>query len=307
MTLHLSQEQAQREKSVRRHEALEPDMLRATILSNLLILPVASLLIPWATPPPRCRLPSRGGCVRMLEDGDWDSFSREMKELRERISAEGYSAAKLGPPDQVLEDVSKAWVLIFNPGRNDEGVVSQRPPADSPRCHAPPRACASRVARNARTQYTLQGRNGPASSYVLAFETTDEAMRFAELLAADGFDMAQPAEWRSEQLRAFCKMGKLDVGMVPGGTLLTPPSHNEFDADAYARLEAQEKTLSTQLEVSGPPARSAAPRTRSALLCPCDPRPGAPWSPDRAGLPASTPCGATRRSTPSAPRTMEPL
>ena len=67
-------------------------------------------------------------------------------ELRARIATSG-SAAQLGRPDEVLANLQNVWVLIFNPGKNDEGV------------------------------YTLQGRTAPSSSYVLAFEQTDEVRR----------------------------------------------------------------------------------------------------------------------------------
>jgi hypothetical protein len=65
------------------------------------------------------------------------------EELRARIATSG-SAAQLGPPDVVLAGVQALFVLIFNPGKSNEGV------------------------------YTLQGKTSPASSYVLAFEQTDE-------------------------------------------------------------------------------------------------------------------------------------
>jgi len=98
----------------------------------------------------------------------------------------------------VLAGVQALFVLIFNPGKSNEGV------------------------------YTLQGKTSPASSYVLAFEQTDEAIRFADLLHAEGFDMPQPMEWRAETIRTFCERGEFEIGIVPRGALLTPPSHNEY-------------------------------------------------------------------------------
>ena len=118
-------------------------------------------------------------------------------------------AAELGPPEVVLNNLQAVWVLIFNPGRNDEGV------------------------------YTLQAKTGAASSYVLAFEQTDEvrsntamvsatrgrlerlstyatlatvqANRFAELLQAEGFDLPKPMEWHRDQVTTFCYTGQFDV------------------------------------------------------------------------------------------------
>ena len=132
----------------------------------------------------------------------------------------------------------QAWVLIFNAGQQNEGV------------------------------YTLQGR----TAYVLAFERTDDAERFAQLLQADGFDEPtcappafawffirpaahpsprlaahpepigpvprRPLCWDSNQLSAFCAAGEFEMSLVPQGSLVTPPSTNEYDNDAFDRLQA---------------------------------------------------------------------
>ena len=83
------------------------------------------------------------------------------------------------------------------------------------------------------------------SSYVLAFEETDEAMRFAQLLQAEGFDLPQPMQWHAEQICTFCDTGQFELGMVPTGALLTPPTHNEYDEDAYERLNEGDRGEST--------------------------------------------------------------
>jgi hypothetical protein len=138
---------------------------------------------------------------------DWDH--ELMAELRSRISSNA-GAAQLGPPEEVLRGLQAVFVLIFNLGKSDEGV------------------------------YTLQGRTSPASSYVLAFEQTDEAQRFAQLLQAEGFDLPQPMEWKNDQVRRFCDAGRFELGVVPTGALLTPPSHNEYDDEAYGRLKEEQ-------------------------------------------------------------------
>ena len=91
------------------------------------------------------------------------------------------SNAKLGEPEDVLEGTSAAWVLIFNSGQQDEGV------------------------------YTLQGREHGSSryvpsSFVLAFESIDDADRFAQLLQADDFDLATPSRWDADHLASFCRV-----------------------------------------------------------------------------------------------------
>ena len=75
------------------------------------------------------------------------------------------SAARCGEPASVLQGMDGCWVLIFNQGKHDEGV------------------------------YTLQGKATKANAYVLAFERTDDADRFAQLLQAEGFDLATPLRW----------------------------------------------------------------------------------------------------------------
>lgn len=138
-------------------------------------------------------------------------------ELRQRIAASNRAAAQLGPASEVLRDLPSAYVLIFNPGQNDEGV------------------------------YTLQGRSSPMSSYVLAFEETDEAERFAQLLQAEGFDLPKPMQWHVDQICSFCETGHFELGIVPTGVLLTPPTHNEFDADAYGKL-SEDATMTAQCD-----------------------------------------------------------
>jgi hypothetical protein len=115
-------------------------------------------------------------------------------------------ATKLGNPGYVLAGMNAAYVLIFNAGQHDEGV------------------------------YTLQGRASSTHSYVLAFEATDDADRFAQLLQAEGFDLATPLCWESEQLINFCTAGDFEVSLVPGGGLITPPAKNEYDHDAFEQL-----------------------------------------------------------------------
>jgi len=143
--------------------------------------------------------------VRMLGDDSWDG--RFMDELNSRISDSQNSAARMGAPEAVLEQLPSVYVLIFNVGRHNEGV------------------------------YTLQGTVDSIDAYVLAFEQTDEAQRFAELLEAEGFDLPQPLEWPADQVSQFCHMNEFQLGIVPTGTLLTPPEKNCYDVEAFEELD----------------------------------------------------------------------
>jgi len=111
-----------------------------------------------------------------------------------------------GAPRNVLQGLSSAYVLIFNAGRQDEGV------------------------------YTLQARVSQARANVLAFELDDDAKRFAQLLCADGFDLATSTAWEAGTLDKFCTTGSFEISLVPKGTLIMPPAKNEYDKDAFDRL-----------------------------------------------------------------------
>ena len=115
----------------------------------------------------------------------WNSNDED--ELRAAIARA--TTTKLGQPNCVLNGMDSAIVLIFNQGQPDEGV------------------------------YTLQGRYERTNAYVLAFERTDDAERFATLLQADGFDLATPLQWDYEQIARFCTAGDYEISLVPTGTL----------------------------------------------------------------------------------------
>lgn len=153
------------------------------------------------------KMQTRGPGPQGADDGEsswWGPTDDEA--LQAHINAQTSSVARLGHPQSVMVGMDTAWVLIFNAGRHDEGV------------------------------YTLQGRTSRASAYVLAFERTDDAERFAQLLQAEGFDIPTPLMWNIEQLSNFCEAGPFEVSLVPQGTLITPPTKNEYDHDAFDRL-----------------------------------------------------------------------
>ena len=112
-----------------------------------------------------------------------------------------WGPAKVGQPQHVLQGQRQAWVLIFRPGREDEGV------------------------------YTLQGAprepNSP-TSFVLAFEHTDDAMQFADRLHQQGFDVATPLPWSADDLVYFCEGAGYEVSLVPAGAQITPPPMHDL-------------------------------------------------------------------------------
>jgi hypothetical protein len=132
--------------------------------------------------------------------------------LAHHISAHA-STAKCGEPERILHGIDSAWVLIFNVGRHDEGV------------------------------YTLQGRASCPTAYVLAFERTDDAERFAQQLSSEGFDLAKPLQWDVAQISAFCSAGEFEISLVPDGALITPPNKNEYDLEAFDRINEPDEGL----------------------------------------------------------------
>jgi hypothetical protein len=141
----------------------------------------------------------------------WDdnALAEQMDRLRS-------SSSKCGRPEQVLSSLDSTWVLIFNAGRHDEGV------------------------------YTLQGRAASEKAYVLAFEFSDDADRFAALLQAEGFDLATPLSWDTQQLSAFCDAGEFDVSLVQQGALVTPPAQNEYEERAPRSGSLQSSGVQTE-------------------------------------------------------------
>ena len=97
-------------------------------------------------------------------------------------------------------------VLIFNQGQQDEGV------------------------------YTLQGGMARADPYVLAFEAGEDAGRFAQMLQGQGLEGATPLRWGVDELHDFCVARRFAVSVVRKDCLIAPPKKNEFDVDAFNRV-----------------------------------------------------------------------
>merc|ERR1719506_234694 len=115
-------------------------------------------------------------------------------------------AAMSRPPSVISGEA--AWVLIFNEGRQNEGV------------------------------YTLQGLSGSAPASVLAFEHVEDADRFAHALHAEGgFDRPTALRWMAGQLATFCDDTGFALEFVPRGEMPIPPSKNEYDPDTMERRQ----------------------------------------------------------------------
>ena len=220
-------------------------LLTVPLFASALLVPPISRVAPCPFLFPRTDgCPSRVAAPSMGASGAWDS--EDETSLYKEIARA--SATKLGEPEDVLQGMSDAWVLIFNLGQHDEGV------------------------------YTLQGRARGSSyvpsSFVLAFQSMDDADRFAQLLQADDFDLATPSRWDAEHLSSFCKVcawpsppsntavdpkaqrspyptsnhsqaGQFELSFVPDGSWMAPPPTNSYDVDAFdaQQLAAQDLEL----------------------------------------------------------------
>jgi len=128
----------------------------------------------------------------------WDS--RYIESLHHRIS--DASETVTGPAEELLHRRTQVWVLIFNVGLPNEGV------------------------------YTAQDFETGAPVLV-AFDRIHEADGFARDLEDEGLADLRPMVWQAEQVRTFCEAVGCQLGMVPFGANVSPPSENEFDDDAY--------------------------------------------------------------------------
>jgi len=159
--------------------------------------------------PPRASPPSRP------RDGDSISSRPTLRDAPP--SSRPVPRTVYGEAEEVLREqsVQESWVLIFNKGREDEGM------------------------------YTLQGRETPekgSGTFVMAFARQEEASRFSMLLQAQGFGMPTASAWSSEELSDFCMTADFGLGFVPHGALVFPPEDNYFDADAFAKHKSQEES-----------------------------------------------------------------
>ena len=145
-----------------------PPMMRPHITDRVLLSSAAAVR--------RCADP------RAMASGDDIWTNQDDMALYKYISKRAQEF-RCGPPQTVLEDMAEgAWVLIFNPGRKNEGV------------------------------YTLQGPKAPS---VLAFESMMDAQRFARDLGSSNFHTPVPMQWKRDQLTVFATAGHFEVSVVP--------------------------------------------------------------------------------------------
>ncbi|KAJ1633898.1 hypothetical protein T492DRAFT_837288 [Pavlovales sp. CCMP2436] len=159
--------------------------------------------------------------VRPGEDGgkfdDSMSSRLDMEVLRRRMqrNGAGFDSAEAADTTVYSEDlfeveeereIDSSWVLVFQPGSEDEGV------------------------------YTVQ--DDDEQTFVLAFEAHEDATRFAQQLEAEDFDKPNLVEWDMDILTEFCEEGQFLIGLVPQGVMLMPPRQNFYRDDVLSDGES---------------------------------------------------------------------
>ena len=92
----------------------------------------------------------------------------------------------------------RVYVLIFNPGTENEGLHT----------------------------LTANGRNT-----VLLFESEDDATRFALMLEAQDFPLPAVEAISEEEMQEFCREAGYEYRFVPDGSLAMPPEANVDKTD----------------------------------------------------------------------------
>jgi hypothetical protein len=106
----------------------------------------------------------------------------------------------------------QVFVLLFNAHTDNEGI------------------------HTLKTDETIDGQT-VTQDVVLAFETEDDATRFALLLEAQDFPTATVEGLDLEELQEFCHSSGLALKFVPEGTLAVPPETNVDSTDWQANVE----------------------------------------------------------------------
>ena len=173
----------------------------------------SSATVPIQVKMPRVQSP----LMQMGEDGVPSLWDRTIRRAQQREGSTGPRFSNQSPYDAVgngmrdraahshgssfqnpsatRDGLEAGWVMIFNAGQPNEGV------------------------------YTHTSDEGSA---VLAFECTDDANDYAQLLLAKGFDLAVPLFWSADRLSTFCQAAGFEVSVVPRGTMPMQPS-NQYD------------------------------------------------------------------------------
>ncbi|MEN9207208.1 MAG: DUF3110 domain-containing protein [Gloeomargarita sp. GMQP_bins_120] len=87
----------------------------------------------------------------------------------------------------------RVYVLIYNPGTDNEGIHSLKVGGEET---------------------------------ILMFEDQDDAARFADYLEAQDFPVPTVQAIDPEEIRQFCQENGFHYQLVPAGTLLLPPERN---------------------------------------------------------------------------------
>lgn len=116
-------------------------------------------------------------------------------------------------------EVRRAFVLVFNPRTDNEGIYSRREGVDG-------------------------------IDWILCFEEVEDAERYAMMLLMQDFPEPTPVEMDARFLLEFCEEGGHSLGLVRSGTVLLPPETNvpQFDWSPGTSAEGEMAPETMSLE-----------------------------------------------------------
>ena len=123
-----------------------------------------------------------------------DTF--DVKELKQRINEVSNPYHQLfASADWNLEHrPEQVHVILFKPNTQEQGV------------------------------HSIEYPKGSGNNFVLAFESKEACIKFAQSLQAQNFDNPQPIEFELDSLESFCDMLGVFVQVVPEGIEIRPPT-----------------------------------------------------------------------------------
>jgi len=149
-------------------------------------------------------------CVCSMQVSDWDDGRLDVAGLQQE--------KKIETDRPSILSVSRVHALVFNPRTDNEGIYSMRAGSDG-------------------------------VETVLCFEDSDDAERYAAMLAAQDFLEATPVAMDSHFLLEFCDEGGHSLGLVRRGMILMPPEANVDQFDWSPGMSAEAEMLPEEMSL----------------------------------------------------------
>lgn len=129
----------------------------------------------------------------------------------------GGESMAIDDPNRVIaafEHLTSVWVIMFNAKDGSDGLYSLTIDTDN---------------------------------IILAFESKQEAQRYALCLEVQDFPAPQVCDMEPSDLRDFCIEAKIKLGFIPAGVMLVPPKESAVeDLDAWRGPSSNESGMSEE-------------------------------------------------------------